>query len=140
MMIMVLAVVVMGSPPAPAQAPPRHVSVPHVHVAPVVAPAPPVVVEAPEMPLLLVPASEGPAPAPLIERRFGGVPMPPMPALLPDPAGDTPAKKPAACAAKLGTAINFVADPPEAFKLASAEKKLVFVIHLSGNFEDTEFT
>ena len=43
-------------------------------------------------------------------------------------------------ARKLGTEINFVADPPEAFKRAKEQNKLVFMIHLSGHFEDKEFT
>jgi hypothetical protein len=41
---------------------------------------------------------------------------------------------------QIGSNILFMRDPPDAFQLARAEKKLVFVIHLSGNLEDKEFT
>lgn len=41
---------------------------------------------------------------------------------------------------QLGTDLRFLKDPPEAFRLAKTEKKLVFMLHLSGNFEDKEFT
>jgi hypothetical protein len=41
---------------------------------------------------------------------------------------------------RFGTKIVFLRNPPEAFKKAKAEKKLVFFVHLSGNFEDQEFT
>lgn len=41
---------------------------------------------------------------------------------------------------KLGTRIVFFKDPPDAFKKARDEQKLVFFIHLSGNFEDAGFT
>jgi len=41
---------------------------------------------------------------------------------------------------KLGTRIVFLRDPPEAFKTAGKERKLVFFLHLSGNFEDDAFT
>jgi hypothetical protein len=41
---------------------------------------------------------------------------------------------------QIGTNILFVKDPPEAFKRAKAEKKLVFMVHLSGNLEDKGFT
>lgn len=39
-----------------------------------------------------------------------------------------------------GTAITFVSDPKLAAKLAEKERKLVMVLHVSGNFEDPEFT
>jgi hypothetical protein len=41
---------------------------------------------------------------------------------------------------KLGTKIAFYKDPPDAFAAAREERKLVFFITLSGNFEDKEFT
>lgn len=43
------------------------------------------------------------------------------------------------CAA-IGTDILFVKDPPEAFRRAKAENKLVYMMHLSGNLEDPGFT
>ena len=39
-----------------------------------------------------------------------------------------------------GTQINFVENPAEAAKKAKKEGKLVFVLHVSGNFEDPRFT
>jgi hypothetical protein len=63
---------------------------------------------------------------------------PVAPAVVAAPAA--PVEKPAVCAANLGTAIQFVKDPPEAFRQARDEKKLVFMIHLAGNFEDKAFT
>ena len=41
---------------------------------------------------------------------------------------------------QIGTQVRFMKDPADAFKRAKAEKKLVFVMHLSGNLEDKEFT
>jgi hypothetical protein len=39
-----------------------------------------------------------------------------------------------------GTAVEFVESPQEAAKLATAQKKLVLVLHVSGYFEDPNFT
>jgi hypothetical protein len=39
-----------------------------------------------------------------------------------------------------GTAVEFVSTPVEAAKLAAKEKKLVLVLHVSGHFEDPDFT
>jgi hypothetical protein len=39
-----------------------------------------------------------------------------------------------------GTAVEFVNTPVEAAKLAREQKKLVFVLHVSGHFEDPDFT
>jgi hypothetical protein len=41
---------------------------------------------------------------------------------------------------QIGTNILFMKDPTEAFRKAREEKKLVFMMHLSGNLEDKEFT
>jgi hypothetical protein len=41
---------------------------------------------------------------------------------------------------QIGTNVLFVKNPVEAFKMAKEEKKLVFMVHLSGNLEDKEFT
>jgi hypothetical protein len=41
---------------------------------------------------------------------------------------------------QIGTNVKFMRDPPEAFKRAKVEKKMVFIVHLSGNLEDKEFT
>jgi hypothetical protein len=39
-----------------------------------------------------------------------------------------------------GTRVEFVETPSEAAQLAKKEQKLVFVLHVSGNFEDPRFT
>jgi hypothetical protein len=39
-----------------------------------------------------------------------------------------------------GTRVEFVDTPREAAKVAKKEQKLVFVLHVSGNFEDPRFT
>ena len=41
---------------------------------------------------------------------------------------------------QIGTNMLFMKDPTDAFKKAREEKKLVFMVHLSGNLEDKEFT
>jgi len=54
----------------------------------------------------------------------------------------TPAVKPAdkpACG-NHGTAIDFVATPKEAAAQAKKAGKLVLVLHVSGHFEDPQFT
>ena len=39
-----------------------------------------------------------------------------------------------------GTAVEFVDTPREAAALARKQEKLVFVLHVSGHFEDPQFT
>ena len=39
-----------------------------------------------------------------------------------------------------GTSVHFYATPSEAARQALKEQKLVFVLHVSGNFEDSDFT
>jgi hypothetical protein len=39
-----------------------------------------------------------------------------------------------------GTAVDFFATPSEAAAQAKKEQKLVFVLHVSGHFEDPKFT
>jgi len=41
---------------------------------------------------------------------------------------------------KFGTALSFHTSPGEALRLARIESKLVFLLHVSGNFEDAGFT
>lgn len=41
---------------------------------------------------------------------------------------------------KHGTSVEFVASPKEAAQEAKKEGKLVFVLHVSGHFEDPRFT
>ena len=42
--------------------------------------------------------------------------------------------------ARIGTDVRFMKDPAVAFQRAREEKKMVFMVHLSGNLEDKEFT
>jgi hypothetical protein len=39
-----------------------------------------------------------------------------------------------------GTSVEFLGTPSEAARKALEEQKLVFVLHVSGNFEDPQFT
>ena len=39
-----------------------------------------------------------------------------------------------------GTAVAFARNPLEAARLARAERKLTFILHVSGNFEEARFT
>jgi hypothetical protein len=48
-------------------------------------------------------------------------------------------EQPTSCG-KFGTAVRFLASPREAAAAAKKEEKLVFVLHLSGIFEDVKFT
>jgi hypothetical protein len=65
------------------------------------------------------------------------------------PAAEAPAKEAVAildpkpekeACQKFGTSVNFVATPTEAYQAAQKEKKLTFLLHVSGNFEDSGFT
>jgi len=67
----------------------------------------------------------------------------------PDPQGEKAPAMPAlsdlnpsvfASCSQVSTGVNLMKDPTEAFKKAHAENKLVFMINLSGNLEDKEFT
>jgi hypothetical protein len=87
------------------------------------------------------PAPEPAAPAPRITK-----PVADRPTLR--PAGDDdPATASATCSASatsglptLGTAVHWMPTPDEAGKLAAKERKLVFLIQVSGNFARQEFT
>jgi hypothetical protein len=62
----------------------------------------------------------------------------------PAPAKPLPVKPPVkekgeTCGA-FGTSVDFVDTPSEAARLAKKQEKLVFVLHVSGNFEDPRFT
>jgi hypothetical protein len=68
------------------------------------------------------------------------------PLAVPSPQG--PGLPPAAaCAAggkaageTFGTAVQFVRNPGEAGRLAGEGRKLLFLLHVSGNFEEARFT
>jgi hypothetical protein len=38
------------------------------------------------------------------------------------------------------TSVKFARNPQEAARIAAAERKLTFVLHVSGNFEESKFT
>jgi hypothetical protein len=54
--------------------------------------------------------------------------------------GRAPACQEAPACGDHGTSVNFVETPAEAARLAKAQQKLVFVLHVSGHFEDPRFT
>ena len=60
--------------------------------------------------------------------------------LAPAALATSPAKTTTAETCKHGTAIQFAATPSLAAARAKAEQKLVFVLHVSGHFEDPTFT
>jgi hypothetical protein len=67
----------------------------------------------------------------------------PKPAPLPRPAGVRPppqAKAKPAVDRCFGTRLEFAVSPAEAYRKARNEKKLVFLLHVSGQFEKPEFT
>jgi hypothetical protein len=73
----------------------------------------------------------------------------PMPKVLPPtpvkpvpikPAPPPPAKDKGETCGAFGTSVDFVDTPSEAARIAKKEEKLVFVLHVSGNFEDPRFT
>ena len=65
-------------------------------------------------------------------------------ALLGAPAGATPPgsvpKAPETSCGNYGTSVQFVNNPAEAARQARRQDKLVFLLHVSGNFEDAKFT
>jgi len=65
----------------------------------------------------------------------GAPPAPIKPAPVKPPVKD----KAETCGA-FGTSVDFVDTPSEAARQAKKEEKLVFVLHVSGNFEDPRFT
>lgn len=48
--------------------------------------------------------------------------------------------KPETCSGEFGTSLQFEKTPSEAAHKAQKEEKLVFVLHISGYFEDPDFT
>jgi hypothetical protein len=62
----------------------------------------------------------------------------------PPPAQDRPSApaEPAVCSVdhRYGTSVDFVDSPAEAGEQALKEKKLLFVLHVAGNFEKDQFT
>jgi hypothetical protein len=56
------------------------------------------------------------------------------------PTAVQPAPRTEGSCGKFGTQVNFVDTPSEAARQAAKEQKLVFVLHVSGLFEDPRFT
>ncbi len=54
--------------------------------------------------------------------------------------GDEPGRDRAETCGSFGTQVEFFATPSLAAREARKEQKLVFVLHVSGNFEDPRFT
>jgi hypothetical protein len=44
------------------------------------------------------------------------------------------------CTGDFGTSVHFMKTPSDAAKQAQKDEKLVFVLHVSGDFEDPDFT
>jgi hypothetical protein len=84
-------------------------------------------------------------PAPVREKpkaETPAAPAAPAPAEVKAPAAARPAppepgKSPTAL---LGTTVEFVDNPAAAARAAAREDKLLYVLHVSGNFEDPQFT
>jgi hypothetical protein len=68
------------------------------------------------------------------------VPQPAVKPAPPTPPPPPPDKKTEGTCSTFGTTIEFVDSPSDAAKQAKKEGKLVFVLHVSGNFEDPRFT
>jgi len=51
----------------------------------------------------------------------------------------TPAAKPATCG-EYGTSVQFEDSPADAARQAKKDEKLVMILHVSGHFENPEFT
>jgi hypothetical protein len=56
------------------------------------------------------------------------------------PPGELPKPARAPGTDTCGTAVEFMLNPLEALEVATKDKKLMFVMHISGNFEEAKFT
>jgi len=125
---------VAAATPGPIAAAPEKPSLEPVVIEPAPIPEPPVPELLPEV--VPVEANLSPptvAPPPAIQVALLRPEKPALPII-----ADRPAKK-TACE-KFGTRIAFLQSPPDAFRKAKEENKQVFFVHLSGNFDDKEFT
>jgi hypothetical protein len=59
---------------------------------------------------------------------------------LASPAVQYPITQSCSARTTLGTTVNFLSTPTEAARRARENHKLTFLLHISGNFEDTDFT
>ena len=85
-------------------------------------------------------------PAPAVSRPAPAAPADPAPRPRPAPAPAAPPRLQAPVPVvrhpteSYGTQVDFLGIPEEAAEQARREKKLLFVLHVSGNFEDPHFT
>ncbi len=103
-------------------------------------PAAPVQAE-PVPPAPAIPEPAAPSPPPVLPDPLPTRPVAPAPTA-PSPVPAQGSGAPAACAAdhRYGTRIDFEDDPAVAAEKALKEKKLLFVLHVAGNFEKDCFT
>jgi hypothetical protein len=84
----------------------------------------------PDSPLLQLPRGSG-----------CSVPSPAWSSRIPNLLVDLDAGSTATCSTgNFGTALEFARNPSEAAKIAKRQQKLTFLLHVSGNFEDDDFT
>jgi hypothetical protein len=94
------------------------------------------------------PSSASPLPEPVVLHPPAEAPAPPPPAKADKPPAAKPTPVPASQAAPparraegpFGTRVQFVNNPAEAERRAAQAGKLLFLLHISGNFEDSRFT
>jgi hypothetical protein len=97
---------------------------------------PPPAADPPSATALVPDAPTGSAPETPVESP--AVPAAPTTVAETPPAPPPPAA-PRACET-FGTSVEFVASPAEAYRWAKQNDKLVFLLHVSGNFEESGFT
>jgi hypothetical protein len=96
-----------------------------------------------EVPVILLKPNRQP---PMNELPPMAIEIKPEPPAAPTPVTPPKRKRPAldttifASCDQIGTDIHFMREPLDAFQRAREEKKLVYVMHLSGNLEDKDFT
>jgi hypothetical protein len=108
--------------PAPANPAPTDEALSQPEVAPAVEPA--------------AATEEAPPPAPPAPTRSLTLPVQP----LPRPPEDVVEASEACAGQTYGTGVTFLSDPAEAGRRAGRSGKLLFVLHISGNFEEAQFT
>lgn len=111
---------------------------------------PPAVPEVPVIPIAAEPAfvpvkafaKPGPGPGALVAALSKSDPLFGAVESLPEPQPPAPVVAQPAAPRKetFGTALAFERNLAEAVQLAQQERRLLFILHISGNFEDSEFT
>lgn len=98
----------------------------------------------PKLPLAQDPVREdpptpaGPAPVAAIQPEPAAVAA--LPGLQNDPPAAAGADPAASACQNFGTAVDFLGNPADAARQADKTRKLLFVLHISGNFECDRFT